>query len=60
MTMTIFMILKISIKSVLIIITKILCFQIKTVSHFFYILDYKNIYFNLNIKIIIQVLSLIT
>ena len=44
MTMIIFMILKISIKSVLTIITKILCFQIKTVSHF-YILYYKNIYF---------------
>jgi hypothetical protein len=59
MTMIIFMILKISIKSVLTIITKILCFQIKTVSHFIFYIT-KTYILNLHIKIIIQVLSLIT
>lgn len=59
MTMTIFMILKISIKSVLTIISKIQCFQIKTVSHF-YILHYKTYILNLHIEIIIQAISLIT
>ena len=59
MTMTIFKILNISIKSELKIITKILCFQIKTVSQFtFYIT--KTYILNLHIKIIIQVISLIT